>query len=732
MKHGFVKAAIAAMFAFMGACTAATAAEHGAPYFSIDGSKGVDRLPLLQSTATVDIVGPIADVTLKQTYENRGSATIEATYVFPVSDRGAISSLTMRIGDRVVEAELREREQARQTYEAAKESGHTAALLEQHDPGTFVMNLANILPGDRIDVELRYNELLVPTRGVYELQLPNTFGVERYARPGDATVDTPRSSAPEVTDYAFAVNVRIRSGMPIASVESPSHHVVVDRLGSGEATVRLADDEVKASTRDFALRFALAGNEIASGLLLYPGASENFFLLMTQPPRSPAPAAVTPREYVFVLDVSGSMDGAPIETAKALMHSLLATLHPHDRFNLVLFAGSSEVLERKGSLPVGEDTVARAIDLIDHTGAGGGTELVPALETAYALPHAEGMSRSIVILTDGGIAAGGDAAHLIRAHLDEANVFAFGTGPGADVPVMHMLARAGLGEPFFADDAQKGAEEIRRFREYVDRPLLTHVSAGFRGFDVYDVIPEKLPDLFAERPIVLIGKYRGAATGEIRLGGTSGTGTYAATIDVASGEASERNAPLRTLWARARIADELDSRGYYGQVGEANKRDLVKLSLDYGVATPYTSFVAVSEERRSDGSPPVKVDQPTPARASMGHGDALTDGLRLVAGLPASSIAAAKATELREVAGKRFRLVEGVWTDVEQDAQCIVLRVRRGSPAYAKLLSLRPDLAPWFALGERVLVRMGRYAVLVGGDGFGDYPTRTLVRAARG
>lgn len=730
MTHGFVKAAFAAMFALFATCSTVGAAEHGAPYFSVNG--GVDRLPLLQSTATVDIVGPIADVTLKQTYENRGTATIEATYVFPVSDRGAVSALSMRIGDRVVEATLREREEARQTYEAAKESGRTAALLEQHDPGTFVMNLANILPGDRIDVELRYSELLVPTRGVYELELPNTFGVERYARPGDATVETPRSSAPEVTDYAFAANVHIRAAVPIAAVESPTHHVVVERPGSAEATVRLADDEVKASTRDFHLRFSLAGDEIASGLLLYPGPEENFFLLMTQPPRSPAPATVTPREYIFVLDVSGSMSGAPMDTAKALMQELLATLHPHDRFNLVLFAGGSEVLERKGSLPVGEDTLKRAHDLIDRTGAGGGTELIPALETAYALPHADGMSRSIVILTDGGIAAGGQASHLIRAHLDEANVFAFGTGGGADVPVMHMLARAGLGEPFFAADLQQSADEIRRFREYIDRPLLTHVTAEFRGFDAYDVIPQKLPDLFAERPIVLIGKYRGAATGEIHLGGTSGTGTYSATVEASSGEASARNAPLRTLWARARIADELDARGYYGDVEDASKRDLVKLSLDYGVVTPYTSFIAVTEERRSDGTPPVKVAQPTAQRATMGHGDALADGLRLLAGLPATSVTPVKATDLRDVAGKRFRFVEGTWTDVEQDARCIVLRIRRDSPAYAKLLSLRPDLAPWFALGDRVLVRLGDYAVLVGGDGFGDYPARTLERAARG
>lgn len=705
---------------------------HGAPYFAVQGDGTVDRLPLLQTSSAVDIVGPIAAVTLKQTFENRGTATIEATYVFPASDRAAVSGLTMRIGDRVVEAQLHERAEAKRTYEAAKETGHTAALLEQHDPGTFRMNLANILPGDRIDVELRYTELLVPTDGVYEFELPNTFGVGRYTRPGDPAIETPRSSAPEVTDYSFGVNVHIMAGVPIASIESPTHHVVVESPTSSEGLVHLADDEVKASTRDFVLRYSLAGGEIANGLLLYPGADESFFLLLMQPPRSPPPASITPREYIFVLDVSGSMDGAPMKAAKAMMHSLLSTLKPRDRFNLVLFAGAFDVLEKRGSLVVGDDTIDRAMKLVDDVKAGGGTELIPALEAAYAIPHAAGMSRSIVIVTDGGIAAGGEAAQLIRSHLDDANIFAFGVGPYVERSVMHRLARAGLGEPFFAADEEKGAAEIARFRRYVEQPVLTHVQAEFNGFDAYDVIPEKLPDLFAERPVMLIGKYRGPAAGEIRVTGTTGTGPFVGTARVAGATSSEANAPLRALWARERIADRLDMRALSTDA-DAQKGELVKLSLDYGVLTPFTSFVAVTAERRTDGSAPVKVAQPTPLRAGMGgDGDALTNGARLVSSTVPSNIPAAATGELREVGGKRFRQQDGVWVDAAHDATSIVLRIRRGSAAYSKLLALRPELATWFSIGSRVMVRLGRYSVLVGDDGFSDYPDETLKRAARG
>jgi Ca-activated chloride channel family protein len=732
-KFAMAAAAATVLLCSLGSVRAVADEAKGAPYFSVAGESKIERLPLLQTHASVNIIGPIAEVTLKQVFENRGSATIEANYVFPASDRGAVSALTMRIGDRVVEAKIQERNAAHQTYEAAKEAGHTTTLLEQHDTGTFVMNLANILPGDRIDVELRYTELLVPTDGVYELLLPNTFGVERYTRRRDASVQTPRSDAAEVTDYSFGVDARIMAGVPIATIESPSHHIVVDKPSSAEGLVRLADDEVKASTRDFVLRYSLAGGEIANGLSLFPGTSENFFLLMTQPPRSPAPASVPPREYVFILDVSGSMEGAPMQAAKEMMRVLLATLRAHDRFNLVLFAGGSDVLAPNGSLPVGGDTIAQAMSLIDGAHASGGTELISALEASYAIPRATGMSRSIVVLTEGGIAAGGDASRLIREHLDQSNLFAFGVGPSADMPVMHRIARAGLGEPFFAVDAAKGMAEIERFRQFIEQPLLTNVEAKFIGFDAYDVIPQKIPDLFARRPIVLIGKYRGTPGGEIHLSGISGTGRYDSTINVSATAASERNSPLRTLWARERIADRLDEAPFSGP--DEHKNELIKLSLDYEVLTPYTAFVAVSEEKRTDGAAPVKVDQPTPLSAGMsygGRGDALLEGARLFAGLAASNIARPVEGDLREIAGKQFRHVGDTWIDAAHEEHCITLRIRRGSAAYAKLLELRPDLATWIALGDRVLVRLGRYSVLIAADGFGDYPSETLARAARG
>ncbi|MEO5625902.1 MAG: VIT domain-containing protein [Dokdonella sp.] len=707
-----------------------------APYFSVNDGKTIERLPLLQTNADVNVAGPIAEVVLKQTFENRGAATIEATYVFPASDRGAVSALTMRIGSRIVQAEIQERSEAKRTYEAARDTGHTAALLEQHDAGTFTMNLANILPGDRIDVELHYTELLVPTDGYYQFELPNTFGVEHYLRTGESSPNRPTSTDPQVTDYSFAVNVHVHAGVPIASMESPSHHVLIEAPTAMERVVRLADDEIKASTRDFVLRYSLAGGEIGNGLLLYPGKDENFFLLMMQPPRAPAPAAISAREYIFVVDVSGSMRGPPMEAAKAMMHSLLATLKPQDRFNVILFAGRFDILDKRQSLPVGSDTIGRAMALIDEVKASGGTELLPALEAAYALPRPSGMSRSIVVVTDGGIAAGGDAARLIRSHLDEANLFAFGTGPGADRPVMRRLARAGLGEPFFAEDAKAGAAETQRFRSYVEQPLLTDIHVDFNGFTPYDVFPEKLPDLFAQRPLVLIGKYKGPAAGQIRITGKGGDAPYVGTLEMATAASGDFNAPLRTLWAREHIADRLDAGDSSDQESSA-AHDLVKMSLDYSVLTPLTAFIAVSAEQRSDGASPVKVDQPVAARASMnsysgGGGDALQASVRLFGGAALANVAHSSAADVREVAGKQFRELDGVWTDTTWDPTSVTLRIRRGSPAYVALLALRPELASWSSLGSTVLVRVGRYSIRVGDDGFSNFPVQTLSRAARG
>ncbi len=588
------------------------------PYFFVEGAKpGVEALPLESTKADVHITGVIADVVVKQTYRNDGDRTISARYVFPASTRAAVYGMKMKIGSRVIEAKIKEREEARKEYEEAKAAGKTASLLEQDRPNVFSMNVANILPKDRIEVELRYTELLVPTDGVYELVYPTVVG-PRYASEtlNKATADnqfvkSAYQHAGDAPTYAFDINVSVAAGMKIQQMDSPSHAIKTGYDASHmNATVALNAGSATGN-KDFVLRYRLAGSDIQSGLLLFPGAKENFFLMMVQPPHRPALEQIPAREYVFIIDVSGSMSGFPLDTTKTLMKDLLGKLRPTDRFNVLLFAGGSSLYSEK-SVDADKDKINDAIAFIDRETGSGGTELLPALQRAMKLPAVDkNVSRTFVVVTDGYIAEETAMFDQVRGHLGEANVFAFGIGSSVNRFLIDGIAKAGQGEPFVVLDPSKAGDAAAKFRAYVEQPVLTQVKVAFDGFSTYDVQPQVLPDVFANRPVVVFGKYKGTPAGKITLTGVSGRGRFVNTIDASTVTPDAKNAALSFLWARAKISELSD---FYQ--GDANKKAVVELGLKYNLLTKFTSFIAVQQIVRTDGGS-TDVDQPLPMPAGV-------------------------------------------------------------------------------------------------------------------
>src|SRR6185295_4288999 len=266
------------------------------------------------------------------------------------------------------------------------------------------------------------------------------------------------------------------------------------------------------------LDYRLSGKEIQSGLLTYEGPKENFFLLTVQPPERPAAAEIPPREYIFVLDVSGSMRGFPLNTAKDVLKNLIGKLKPTDTFNVIQFSGGSQVLSPT-SIAANLENVSRAVTAID--------KLKAALRQAIQLPRSEFESRSIVVVTDGFIAQEPGVFTLIHENLKNTNFFAFGIGSSVNRYLIEGIARAGQGEPFVVTRPEEAGAAGERFRSYIESPVLTNVRVSYRGFDAYDVEPEVQPDLFAERPVVLFGKWRGEKRGQIEVTGRSGNGAFA-------------------------------------------------------------------------------------------------------------------------------------------------------------------------------------------------------------
>ncbi len=601
------------------------------PYFFVKTDHapeagGVDALPLKSTKIDATIAGVIAEVRVTQTYANTGSVPLEAVYVFPGSTKAAVHGLTLRVGDRQIEAVIKERGEARQVYEQAKTEGRTASLLEQQRPNVFQMNVANILPGDLVKVELRYTELLSPVDGEYRFVSPGVVGPRYSNRPAAGHAADPTEAfvqnpyLPEnsgVEPPAFDLRVHIDGGVPVRDAACTTHNTRIRYASPTSLDVALDGTQPDAGNRDFILRYRLTGDALQAGLLLAQGDHENTFLAMIQPPARPVAADLPARDYVFILDVSGSMRGFPLDTAKTLMRDLLAAPRPKDTFNVLLFAGDSRVFSAE-SLPATDTNVARAIQFVESNGGGGGTELLPALKNAFALPRPADTARTVVILTDGYVSVESEAYAFVRENLGAGNVFTFGIGSSVNRELIEGLARAGQGEPFVVTGDTDAADAASRFADYIAAPVLTGIDVSFPGFDAYDVEPVALPDVFASRPVILHGKWRGQPAGEIVLTGRTGSAPYVARLPVA--QAGRIDAPdvLSQLWARTRIArlgDDLavssGSRHEDASPAGKLKAEITALGLGYNLLTPFTSFVAVDTVVRKDPADPTQtVKQP--------------------------------------------------------------------------------------------------------------------------
>lgn len=587
------------------------------PYFIVKSENpDVDRLPLLSTSAKVNIAGVIADVKISQVYKNDGQNPLEAIYVFPASSFAAVYSMEMKIGDRTIVAKIEEKEKARKDYEKAIEKGKRASLLEQLRPNVFQMNVGNIQPGDIISVSLKYTELLVPEDGTYSFVYPTVTGprfMYKDKKSGNSSNynQPPYQGEGELPLYDFDIDVNLSAGLPIQSVICTTHHVETRFNGTSKAHISIDDTEVQGGNRDFILSYQLAGKEIQSGLMLYEHGDENFFLMMVQPPKRVVPDNIPPREYIFIVDVSGSMHGFPIQTSKTLMRNLVVNLKPTDRFNVLLFAGTSGWLNEKSVLAT-EENIKNAIFFIDRQQGGGSTMLLPALKKALDFPRQDkSLSRSFVIVTDGYVSVEKEAFDLIRNHANEANTFAFGIGSSVNRFIIEGLAHVGMGEPAIITKPSEAAEIADKFRDYISNPVLTQITTGYGSFDVYDVEPVSVPDVLAQRPVIIYGKYKGAPKGKITVRGYSGDGPYEVVMNVDEVTPDEDNSALRYLWARKRIQLLDDYRQL--RYGQKDDNEILELGLKYNLMTAYTSFIAIDTEKVKDSNGKlITVEQPLP------------------------------------------------------------------------------------------------------------------------
>ncbi len=603
--------------------------------------------PLKHTDVKVEISGFLSRVNVTQEFENPFKEKIEAVYVFPLPANAAVDDMTMVVGERTVRGKILRREEAQAVYDAAKSGGQVASLLNQERPNIFTQSVANILPGEKVKITISYVETLKYEAGSYEFSFPMVVG-PRYM-PGAATGQKGSGTSPDTTQVPDASNISpkltpegmraghdisldimLDAGLPIDDIKGKSHEVDLERLNAHSAHVRLKSGAM-IPNKDFVLSYDVAGKSIQDALLTHRSDKGGYFTLILQPPDRLTAEDVTPKELVFVLDTSGSMNGFPIEKAKETMKLALDGLYPADTFNLITFAGDTRILfpQPVAATPA---NLRKAQAFLSASSGEGGTEMMKALKASLDATDSQDHVRIVCFMTDGYVGNEMEIISEVQKH-PNARVFGFGIGSSVNKFLLDKMSEYGRGEVEYVALNDDGSAAARRFHERVRNPLLTDISVDWNGLPVSDVYPQRIPDLFGAKPVILTGRYAGAGRGVIRLKGKMSGREFVREIAVDFPEAETQHNVLSSLWARQRI-DDLMGQDYNGaQRGEMKpelKETITNLGLEYSLMTQFTSFVAVEEMIVTDGGQPRRID--VPVEVPEGVNREAVDGSRGVGG----------------------------------------------------------------------------------------------------
>ncbi len=584
-------------------------------------SLGVVELPLQETTFDTLVVGTIAETNISQVFTNPFEDPIEAVYVFPLHEKAAVDDYWIHVGGRSLHGEMKRREEARKIYEKAKNEGRSTGLLEQERPNLFTQSVANIMPGESIEVQMHVVQPLEMEAGQHTLVLPTVVGPRFIpGRPSstsgsrgriadtDQVPDASRITPPVNLDgragcTPLQISVDIESGLALSNVRSKLHDVDVTQAG-GVSTVELTHGAT-IPNRDFELSWTLAGREPQASLMVQPTDDGGYFTLTIQPPESIEPAKAVPRDLVFVVDNSGSMGGTPIQTAKAAVRQAISRMNPDDRFQIIRFSESASGLS---AAPLANTAAnrRRGLDYIDAMHGSGGTMMSEGIKAALGQSSGEGRMPMVLFLTDGYIGNEREIFQLISKDLGHARLFSLGVGSSVNRHLLEGMATVGRGAVTTMAAGEEPKEVVERFYGRIGSPVLADVSIDWGELPVQDVAPMVIPDLFVGQPVVVFGRFTGDLSGTAVVHGRLGDRDVEIPVSIDVADATDMSG-LSSMWARTRIEELLRSPAVYAmdeEKVEEQRKVAVDLALTHRVMTEYTSFVAVDTRVvNPDGSP---------------------------------------------------------------------------------------------------------------------------------
>jgi Ca-activated chloride channel family protein len=619
-------------------------------------------LPLAGTTVHAKVSGTVARVEVVQHFQNPFDKALEAVYLFPLPDDSAIDDMEMRIGERVVKAKIQRRAQAQQTYSEAKASGKRAALLEQQRPNLFAERVANIAPGERIDVSLSYAQNIALGDEHYELTFPMVAPERVPPAPVSDVVPavfSASSAAPPVaggrgvaSSPLVELEVELDAGLPLSSLTSPSHAISTLRPTASTARVRLTDKT--PANRDFVMRWSLGGSLPTATVLAHKDGDAGYFSLLVQPPAASAGAPIAPRDVTLLIDTSSSMRGKPLEHARAVGRAILDQLRPADSLRVLTFAERVTAVDPL-ALPATADNVKRAREFLDAQRAVGATDMQPALHAALEGKDDPSRVRLVVLVSDGFIGNEADVLAELSRQLGRARLYAFGIGSSINRFLLERATEIGRGRALWVTPSEDPTQAAARFAALIDRPVFTDVAIDWGGLPVTEVYPRRVPDLFASQPLVLTGRYARGQKGVVRVRGTYGGKRYERVLNVDLPQApttTEANLAQRSLWARAAVHDRLNALTLNDDPHLVE--EVTTLGIQYRLMTPWTSFVAV------DGAGPI-ASQPETSQALLSPARALPGDPEIRISAPADSRAVSVDLPFGETIAAHWDEELGVW-----------------------------------------------------------------------
>ncbi|MES0826442.1 VIT and vWA domain-containing protein [Ruegeria sp. SCP11] len=598
------------------------------------GAVGQLDLPLLKSDLSVDIQGDMATVQVRQVFVNPSDDPMSAEYLFPLNQKAAVYAMQMQVGDEVVEAQIQQKNEAEQTFEAAKQEGKAAALLIQHRPNMFTQNVANLMPGQPITVTLSYVQAVPKVDGAYELVLPLVVG-PRYQGTAEfdrlsgeiahadfteesqtpATVSqvngwqvselpdyppVPHLTNPDAIDPArVSLDLSLQAGVPISNLTSATHHLNIQQA-EGLISATFQDGRV-IDNRDLVLRYGLGGDQTTAGVLAHHDERGGFVSLLIEPPKIPQKDQFIARELVFVLDTSGSMGGAPLDASKRFMEAALQGLRPEDYFRVIRFSsGASEFASQ--AVPATLSNIRSGVQYVRGLQAGGGTEIDNAIRHAFATRQPADTLRIVVFLSDGYIGQESRVLRTIRRQIGDARIYAFGVGTAVNRYLLDAMAEEGRGYARYVDPTQRASDVADTLARDLKSPVLTDISIDWGGLKVTEMVPQRIPDLFDGGSIRILARYEGGGPSDITINGLVQGGKAQMPLSPilpttpTSKDGQNQGAAIPLTWARTKIADL--ERAMAVQTGDPQKLEaqITDLGLQFNLQTRFTSFVAVSKQ----------------------------------------------------------------------------------------------------------------------------------------